>query len=308
MKKTTISIGIPAYNEEVNIKQLLMSVFKQKTRNYELKKIIVYSDASTDKTNDIVKLITKQNSKITLIKGRTRKGKYYRVNQLFKRCQEDLLIILDADIKLVGNLFIEKLVNYYIKNPDSSLIAAHQIAIRPSTFVGKIIFTSFYFWDMVRLNIPNYYSPHNYFGSATAYSGTFVRSTKIPQDLKDPHLFIFLAAIKTGKFTYCRESEIMQWSISTIDDLKKFINRSLGKKDEKLEKIFGINIETIYSIKLKHKIIGIIKTFIKYPLYTPLALLLGLYMNTQAKHIIADKSPIWSIVTSTKKPFSVSKK
>jgi len=55
MKKLiTVSIGIPAYNEEANIGKLLSSLIKQKEAGFIIKEIIVVSDQSTDKTDEIV--------------------------------------------------------------------------------------------------------------------------------------------------------------------------------------------------------------------------------------------------------------
>ncbi len=51
MKKiTTISIGIPAFNEAVTIKRLLRSVLAQKEKGFVLREIIVLCDGSTDGT------------------------------------------------------------------------------------------------------------------------------------------------------------------------------------------------------------------------------------------------------------------
>ena len=54
-KKLTVTIGIPAYNEEKNIGRLLRALLRQKTNGLSIKKIIVISDASTDKTSQIVR-------------------------------------------------------------------------------------------------------------------------------------------------------------------------------------------------------------------------------------------------------------
>ena len=48
--KPTVTVAISAYNEEGNINYFLKSVIKQKIKNFTLKKILVISDGSTDKT------------------------------------------------------------------------------------------------------------------------------------------------------------------------------------------------------------------------------------------------------------------
>ena len=62
--KLTLSIFIPAYNEEANIEHLLRSILSQKQDNFKLSDINVVSDGSSDKTEEIVLRVRKQNKKI----------------------------------------------------------------------------------------------------------------------------------------------------------------------------------------------------------------------------------------------------
>ena len=56
-KKPTLSIGIPAFNEEANIYFLLKDLLSQKMDQFNLERIIVNSDGSTDDTIEQVKRI-----------------------------------------------------------------------------------------------------------------------------------------------------------------------------------------------------------------------------------------------------------
>ncbi|MCL4441785.1 MAG: glycosyltransferase, partial [Firmicutes bacterium] len=136
-KLPTLTVAIPAYNEEANIKNILLSVLAQKKSNFKLRKIIVYSDASGDKTDKIVRSV--KNPVVKLIRGASRKGKYFRVNQLFGMCESDILIILDADIALVGEHFLETLVDAMDADKNAVMIAAHQTPVRPDNFTGKFL-------------------------------------------------------------------------------------------------------------------------------------------------------------------------
>ena len=81
-KKPTVTIGIPAYNEEANIGVLLRAIVKQRETDFVLKKIIVVSDKSTDNTANEVKKI--KDSRIKLIENRVRRGKVYNQNKIFE--------------------------------------------------------------------------------------------------------------------------------------------------------------------------------------------------------------------------------
>ena len=50
-----ISVGIMAFNEEKNIGRLLKAILSQKLNQIKITEIIVVSDGSTDKTDEIVK-------------------------------------------------------------------------------------------------------------------------------------------------------------------------------------------------------------------------------------------------------------
>jgi glycosyltransferase involved in cell wall biosynthesis len=94
MKK--IAIIIPAYNEENNISNILKDIFKQKEKNFVIHQIIVLNDGSTDKT--VQKVNSIKDKRIRLISGTDRKGKTFRMNEVFKILKEDILVQFDADI------------------------------------------------------------------------------------------------------------------------------------------------------------------------------------------------------------------
>lgn len=110
VEKMSVSIGIPAYNEESNIKYLLESILKQKPLSYYLKEIIVLSDGSTDKTEYIVKKMIHQYPVIKLINDGKRLGHTGRLNQLYKLNTSDILIQVDADVQLAHYLSIENMI------------------------------------------------------------------------------------------------------------------------------------------------------------------------------------------------------
>jgi len=305
MKKLTVSIAIPAYNEEANIGQLLKSLALQSTKTFTLKSILVYSDGSTDKTHAIVKKIEAKNTLVKLKADGKQLGKYARLNQVFHECKTDLLLVLDADIALVGNDFIEKLVANMEKDAKATLLVAHNVLLRPEGFIPKIIHTNFAMWDFIRWSIPQYQHAANYYGSAVMYRGDFVRSINIPKKVADAHLYIYLASAKNNGFRYAREAEVLQFCLTTIKDLIKFTHRSLGKKDIEIEKIFKVTTEDIYAFSIKDKINGLLKTVQTYPFHTPFALLLGFYIGKIMPLQKMNKDVIWEITTSTKKPHSI---
>ncbi|HZE86811.1 MAG TPA: glycosyltransferase family 2 protein [Methylomirabilota bacterium] len=305
--ETTVTIGIPAYNEEQNIDNLLQSLLLQKHADFAIQEILVVSDCSNDNTDKIVQKFSQKYPFIKLIQGKNRKGKYFRVNQIFKSCKSDVLIVLDADIALVGKNFIQKLTHTLITDPKAQLVSAHNILLQPKDLIGKVIHANFVLWDFVRQSIPYYDHAANFYGSATAYRGTFARSMTIPDTLSDPHLYIYLSAKKLNGFRYCREAEVLQWPLSTLEDLDKFLNRTIGKKDKMLEKMFDVKIEDVYYFPRRYKFLGLLKALLRYPFYTPLALLLSFSIAKRKLPQKKTNSPIWDITLSSKKPITYAK-
>ena len=108
MKKYTVSIGIPAFNEEQNIGQLLSDLLRQRKLTYELQEILVASDASTDSTDFIVRQA--KNARVSLLRNDRRQGKAERENDIIARAKGDILVLLDADTVISDRVFIEEII------------------------------------------------------------------------------------------------------------------------------------------------------------------------------------------------------
>ncbi len=106
----SISILIPARNEEKNIKNCINSVLTQTYKNFEL---IVLDDESTDNTYNIVKETSDKNEKVKLIKGKSLPekwiGKNWACHQLSEKASGDILLFIDADVELKQNALYESL-------------------------------------------------------------------------------------------------------------------------------------------------------------------------------------------------------
>src|SRR5260221_14535412 len=107
MKKITVSVGIPAYNEEANIKNLLTSLLIQKRENFTLREIIIISDCSSDNTDSEVKRV--KSKLVTLIRNPKRMGLAFGQNKIVKLFKGEILILLNADILISPTNFLDLL-------------------------------------------------------------------------------------------------------------------------------------------------------------------------------------------------------
>ncbi|MBU4016007.1 glycosyltransferase [Patescibacteria group bacterium] len=303
--KPSLTIAIPAYNEEANIANLLNAILKQKQKSFSLKTILVYSDAGTDATTQIVKTLKKKHSLINLIKGKKRMGKNRRVNQIFRDCKNDLLVLFDADIGIHGTNFLNKILQPLIIDKNAQMISAHQTAIRPQNFIGKIIYATFILWDYIRFSIPDQDHIQNFYSSSTAFRGSFARTLNIPNKATEERIYLYMMAKKVKGFRYCRQAHVVFWPPATLHDYLKLSCRTFGAKQPELEKLFGEKVNTIHIVPWKYKIIGILKSFYHQPVYTPLGILLGYLLNFLVTRKNKEYSAYWKTNLSTKKPITI---
>jgi len=125
----TVSILFAAYNEESVLDAKLKSMLNT-TYPIDKIKIIVGSDASTDKTNEIVMQYSALHPQVQLIEFPGRTGKAGIINQLAAQSDSEIFILTDANVIFKENTIFE-LVKHF-KNTDVAQVAANIIKVSPS--------------------------------------------------------------------------------------------------------------------------------------------------------------------------------
>jgi biofilm PGA synthesis N-glycosyltransferase PgaC len=92
-QKYSVSVVIPAYNEENTLKDTLEAVLKS---SYPLEEIIVVNDGSTDRTRQIAEQIAKNHPIIKII-NKKNSGKADSLNQGIKISKGELIVVIDSD-------------------------------------------------------------------------------------------------------------------------------------------------------------------------------------------------------------------
>ncbi|RKS97448.1 glycosyltransferase family 2 protein [Chryseobacterium defluvii] len=119
-------IIIPAHNEENNLSFTLKSLQQQNYRDF---KVMIVNDGSTDKTPEVIKIFTDEDSRfqtVNLQKSVHQPGS--KVVNAFKKGLEtqhldefDIICKFDADIILPEN-YLESIENAFQKNPEYGLV------------------------------------------------------------------------------------------------------------------------------------------------------------------------------------------
>lgn len=117
----TVTLMIVAHNEEKVIKKKLENAISLDYPKEKLE-ILVTSDNSTDKTNDIVKNFINENKKfnIRLYEAKERKGKTNAQNEAQKTVESEILIMTDAN-SILNKEAIRELVSSF-SSPDISYV------------------------------------------------------------------------------------------------------------------------------------------------------------------------------------------
>jgi cellulose synthase/poly-beta-1,6-N-acetylglucosamine synthase-like glycosyltransferase len=114
-----VSIIIAAYNEEKIITKKLENTLKIEYPKEKLE-IIVFSDASTDRTDEIVNQYAPQGIRLIRVEGR--KGKTYCQDVAVQQATGDILIFTDADAMLEPDA-VRQLVRHFV-DPSVGCVAA----------------------------------------------------------------------------------------------------------------------------------------------------------------------------------------
>lgn len=124
-----VAILMAAYNEEKVIGDKIASVFKT---SYPLQKIHFYigSDASTDKTDEIIQEWQRKYPQINLIRFGGRTGKSGIINDLSDKATQEIFILTDANVIFKEDT-IFNLIRHF-KNESVAQVAANIIKVSPN--------------------------------------------------------------------------------------------------------------------------------------------------------------------------------
>lgn len=103
MKKMSVSVIVPAYNEEKTVGNVLGALVSSKFPD----EIICVNDGSTDNT---LGKIEEYKDNVVIVDLKENKGKGYALAEGIRRAKGDILIFLDADLLNISDAHLEALL------------------------------------------------------------------------------------------------------------------------------------------------------------------------------------------------------
>ncbi len=124
-EKISVSVGIPAFNEEQNIEELLKALKEQQTEKIYIAEIIVIASGCTDKTIENARKMDQSLRNLRILIQPEREGKASAINDFLKLASEEICVLSSADIIPASNA-IEMLCAPF-KNPSVGMTGARPI-------------------------------------------------------------------------------------------------------------------------------------------------------------------------------------
>lgn len=294
MKKLTV--GIPAFNEEANIRFILNDLLAQKTKSFRLEKIIVNSDGSTDNTiNEVSKVKSK---KIIILNNKKRAGRVLRQNQIINLTDSEVLVLVDADTQIKDKNFLEKISRPILKNK-ADLTSVRVEELPNSTFISRVLESSMKLKKFVFESINNGNNLYTCHGRARAFSKNLYQSIRFKDSINED-AFSYLFAITNGfKYQFVKNTQIYYQLPSRLSDHESQSIRFIQSK-ALLEKTFGkILVSESYKLPKVTVFLSMMKFFAKNPINLIVYALI--YFISKIKSKLIKSKNTWVISKSSKK-------
>lgn len=295
MKYTTLTIGIPAYNEEVGIVRLLADISTQKTSSLKLNKVIIYSDGSNDAT---VKNSKKyQQLPIVVIDGKKRKGKANALNEIIKQTDSEVLIIFDADICLVNDEVLEQLARP-INEQKVDLTGARVVPSTAKNYFEKLLSTSLRYKQILFEAInqgDNIYTCH---GRARAFSKELYQSINFRESLNEDAYSYLFSKYHGYRYHFCPDAVVSYTLPIGFEDHKLQSIRFFQSMNSSIEEFGREFVESAYRIPFMVLITTLPIFVIKNPSMIAY-LFLMIYLKIKSK-LIGTFDNNWQISKSSK--------
>jgi glycosyltransferase involved in cell wall biosynthesis len=294
----TVTIGIPAYNEAVNIGRLLTTLLNQRTEGFVMTEIVVVSDGSTDGTERIVRKMAMLEDRIKLLADGKRKGKATRMNEISERTKTDILVLLDADICFSHGFVISELVYPLIEDETIMHTSGHALPLYPWTDVEKIAYAGAMAWERARQMTPSklYFSE----GRIRAFRRTMYQKLRFPLTSAD-EAYSFLFGEKMGyRFSVVERAQVRYQLPRRSGEYIKQMKRFLASEDIQGENFDPEFVAKYYTMRWGVKFRAFVAELYQRPFWGVCYLLTLPWPRISRFLDRNDHNGVWAPIASTK--------
>ncbi len=263
-QKIRVSVGLSLFNEANNIAGVLRDILEQEQKGWELVEILLYNDGSTDAT--VTEIQKVKNPCIKLINDGERKGKTYRLSQMFREFKGELLMMFDGDISFVGTGVITDMVSSFA-DPKVMLVGGNSTPFPPKSFFQKCVYTTFDVFYRSRKFIKEGNNIFGCTGSILAVRDTLAKNISLPEIINED-AYIYLSCLSKGyRFAYQDNAKVLYKLPTHLRDYLKQAFRSHPEAVEiELRKYFGELVDKEFERPLKFYAKSVFLVFMSHPL------------------------------------------
>ena len=151
--KICYSVGVMAYNEEMNIRRTLQAILQQQSEKTCLSEIIVVASGCTDQTVYIVQELMQSEPLLKLLVQERREGKASAINLFLQQAISSVLVMIGADI-IPEKDALEKLCLHFT-DITVGMVGARPVPVNDQyTFVGHAVHMLWRLHDRVARHSP----------------------------------------------------------------------------------------------------------------------------------------------------------
>ncbi len=301
MKKLTVTIFIPAHNEAHNLPRLLDDLLKQKQDIFTCNRILVVSDGSTDNTEDIVRTV--DHPSVQLIRHAKRLGEVARINQVFSKISTDILIQIDADVRMKRTYTLEALIKPFLLDRTIQIVCGNHKPLAPVTFIEKLGYFGATVWNRALDSLGDAAIGYRCVGHIRAFRKNFYRNFSLPLiagSAEDTYSF-YSAMKRNAKVVFAPNALVEHRLPNTMYDYIKQMRRFLNERSI-LVNAFGESLVRKHeTMTTKVKLRALInESFRASPLVVGAYIILQLIFHILPKQH-SPTNGIWEVSVSTKK-------
>lgn len=301
----TVTVCIPAHNEEGNIHNLLSTIVRQKLTHGRLSHVLVLCDGCTDATVAIAKEFAKQRHIISVIDDGKRLGKHRRLLSAFRSYDTDIVVVFDGDTLLSHALVLEELLLPF-RDSSVSLVGGNNIPVPDAGLENYLINSWTLFWFGIKQHIRKGVHIHNVRSCCLAMRRGLIRDLVWPEQLQSHGQFLYLEALRTKtRFEFASKATVWYRNPTTLADYAIQKKRGVGKWKD-FSKRFGSWVLAEYRVTKMEKALAVAYLFVRHPITSIIACSFRLFLIMYFKQKQdSATSHFWAIAETTKKGISL---
>lgn len=294
----TVTIGIPAFNEQENIGSLLDSLLVQEQDGWHLEAIIVMSDGSTDSTEHIVTTYADEHQIIRLFHREARKGISQTQNDILEKTTSDFLVLMDADVSPADSQVLNNLLTPALSGK-VALTGGCPLPITPTSFFEKIMAVSEKFKRTLAVRISGTNKMLLCHGRIRGFHRSLYSKIIWPENVPEDS-YSYLFCIDQGQSFYYAPKAIVYFHVPQhLSDYQKQHKR-FASSQTFLKKLFPDSfVSSHFSLPKIPVLTTIAEFFVKHPFLFSAYIVIYLYVrhNSSAEN----EHSLASIAVSTKR-------